>query len=101
MENSFDYLCGVFDGEGSFGVWSKGKEKSPAFRMQVEMADGDVVLKFLQHFKAGSITIRVPKEDKHKLMYHWRVNGDEAKNIVRSMLPLLSKRRQEQFHKAA
>ena len=101
MQNSFDYLCGILDGEGSFGVWSKGKDKSPAFRMQVEMGDGDVVLKFLQHFKAGSITIRVPKEDKHKLMYHWRVNGDEAKNIVRSMLPLLSKRRQEQFHNAA
>ena len=47
------YLSGVFDGEGSMGVWSKGRDKSPAFRLQVEMGDGDTVLRFLTFFQKG------------------------------------------------
>tara|TARA_R100000664_G_scaffold1844_2_gene4816 strand:- start:4249 stop:4551 length:303 start_codon:yes stop_codon:yes gene_type:complete len=97
--NELPYLAGVFDGEGSMGVWSKGKDKSPAFRLQVEMADGDVVLKFLTYFKKGSLTAR-QRDDKYKIMYHWRVNGEEAKDIAREMLPYLSRRRQAQFVEA-
>ena len=95
------YLAGVFDGEGSMGVWSKGKKKSPAFRLCVEMGDGDTVMRFLNYFKVGSVSVRLPKEANHKMMYHWRVNLDAAKVVAREMLPYLSKRRQQQFHKAA
>ena len=95
------YLAGVFDGEGSFGIWSKGKDKSPAFRASVEMGDGDTVMRFLTYFKAGTISVRIPKDPNHKMMYHWRVNLDAAKTAVRQMLPYLSKRRQQQFHEAA
>ena len=55
------YLAGVFDGEGSMGVWSKGKQKSPAFRLCVEMGDGDTVMRFLNYFKVGSVSVRLPK----------------------------------------
>ena len=68
------YLAGVFDGEGSMGRWSKGK---------------------------GSVYVRLPRAEKYKMMYHWRVNGEDALNVVREMLPYLSKRRQQQFHEAA
>ena len=95
------YLAGVFDGEGSMGMWSKGKDKGPAFRLQIEMSDGDTVLRFLTYFKQGSITVRVPKDLKYKMMYHWRVNGEDGKTIARTMLPYLSKRRQAQFQEAA
>ena len=97
--NELPYLAGVFDGEGSMGVWSKGKDKSPAFRLQVEMGDGDVVLKCLTYFKKGSLTAR-QRDDKYKIMYHWRVNGEEAKDVAREMLPYLSRRRQAQFVEA-
>ena len=95
------YLAGVFDGEGSMGRWSKGKNKGLAFRAQVEMAEGDVVLRFLSYFKKGSVYVRLPRAEKYKMMYHWRVNGEDAMNVVREMLPYLSKRRQQQFHEAA
>ena len=98
MPSQLAYLAGVFDGEGSFGMWSKGKKKVREFRASIEMCDGDVIFKFLSHFKMGSITIRVPKNEKYKITYHWRVNHDKGKQVVREMLPFLSKRRQAKFH---
>tara|TARA_R110002020_G_scaffold166990_2_gene355172 strand:+ start:328 stop:648 length:321 start_codon:yes stop_codon:yes gene_type:complete len=98
MPTQLAYLAGVFDGEGSFGMWSKGKNKCREFRASIEMCDGDVILKFLSYFKIGSVTIRVPTNEKHKVTYHWRANHDKGKEVVREMLPFLSKRRQAKFH---
>ncbi len=95
-ETELAYLAGVFDGEGSMGMWSKGKDKNKGFRLQVEMADGDVVLRFMTYFLKGSLTAR-HRDEKYKIMYAWRVNGEEAKVVAREMLPHLSRRRQAQF----
>ena len=45
------YLAGVFDGEGSFGIWSKGVGKTKQLRVNVDMSDGDIVLRFLLFLK--------------------------------------------------
>lgn len=96
------YLAGVFDGEGSFGIWSKGVGKTKQLRVNVDMADSDIIMRFLTFFKAGAIYSREPRDTKHKLMYSWRVTHKEtAINILRSMLPYLSKRRQHKFHEVA
>jgi|TARA_R100001530_G_C4217535_1_gene129061 hypothetical protein len=96
------YLAGVFDGEGTFGIWSKGKNKTRQLRVAVDMSDGDIVLRFLTFFKTGAIYARQPKNPKHKLMYSWRVTKKEkALDILRTMLPYLSKRRQLKFHEVA
>ena len=100
MLDELAYLSGVFDGEGSFGMWSKGKDKCKEFRLAIEMGDGDVVMRFLAYFKTGSITVRVPSNEKHKMMYHWRVCHDKGRNVIRQMLPKLSRRRQAKFHAA-
>ena len=93
------YLAGVFDGEGTFGIWSKGDGKTRLLRVCVDMTDGDTILRFLTFFKTGAIYSRVPKDPKHKLMYSWRVTKKEiALDILRKMLPYLSKRRQSKFH---
>ena len=97
MENELAYLSGVFDGEGSFGYWSKGKDKNKEFRISLAMSDSDVVLRFLVYFKKGSITVRIPEDKNHKTLYHWRVCHDKGKEIIRLMLPYLSKRRQAKF----
>ena len=98
MSSQLAYLAGVFDGEGSFGMWSKGKNKCREFRASIEMCDGDVILKFLAYFKTGSITVRIPKNENHKMTYHWRANHDRGKHVIREMLPFLSRRRQTKFH---
>jgi hypothetical protein len=43
-QNRLAYLAGLFDGEGSFGLWSVGKDrKTPQFTLQVEMRDIDLI----------------------------------------------------------
>ena len=71
------YLAGVFDGEGTFGIWSKGKNKTRQLRVAVDMSVGDTVLRFLTFFKEGAIYSRQPKDPKHRLMYSWRVTNKE------------------------
>jgi len=96
------YLAGVFDADGSFGMWSKGEGKNKQLRVCVDMSDGDIILKFLTFFKAGAIYSRVPKDPNHKLMYSWRVtHRDTAISILRTMFPYFSKRRQAKFHEVA
>ena len=102
LNDELAYLAGVFDGEGSFGIWSKGDGKNKQLRVSVEMSDGDIVLRFLTFFKAGAIYSREPKDPKHKLMYSWRVvNKEKALDILRKMLPYFSRRRQYKFHEVA
>ncbi|MBO70697.1 MAG: hypothetical protein CL508_00050 [Actinobacteria bacterium] len=98
-ENELAYLAGVFDGEGSMGNWSRGKDKGSGFRLQIEMADADVLVRFLTYYLKGSITSR-HRDEKHKIMYMWRVNGEDAKVVARELLPYLSRRRQAQFAEA-
>jgi len=96
--NELAYLAGVFDGEGSFGIWSRGKERSPGFRASVEMTDADIVMKFLIYFQVGQILFIKPREAHYKPIYRWKVDLEKAVEVVRKMLPYLSKRRQTQFH---
>ena len=98
MLDELAYLSGVFDGEGSFGNWSKGKDKRREFRLAIEMGDGETIMRFLTYFKKGSITVRVPSNENYKMMYHWRVSHDRGREVIRQMLPYLSKRRQTKFH---
>ena len=91
------YLSGVFDGEGSFGTWSRGKKKTRAFMLAVEMTDIDVILKFFMYFKKGSITTLPPRKEGYQRTFKWQVSCEQAIVIVKKMLPFLSKRRQAKF----
>ena len=95
------YLAGVFDGEGSFGMWSRGKKKTKDFRLSVEMIDTDIILRFLKYFKKGSITTLDPRKEGYQRTFRLRVCSEEARVILREMLPFLSKRRQAKFKEAA
>ena len=44
------FLAGIFDGEGSFGIWSKGKGRKKEFACTIEMTDKDTLLKFVDMF---------------------------------------------------
>ena len=92
------YLAGVFDGEGSFGIWSRGKDKKKGFRASIEMTDEDVIMKFLVYFKVGTIMYIKQSAQHHKPTYRWKIDLENAVNVIRKMLPYLSKRRQAKFH---
>ena len=63
------------------------------------MSDGDVVLRCMTYFLKGSVTAR-HRDENYKIMYIWKVNGEDAKAVAREMLPYLSRRRQAQFAEA-
>ena len=96
--NELAYLAGVFDGEGSFGIWSRGKDKRKGFRASIEMTDEDVIMKFLVYFKVGTIMTIKQREEHHKPIYRWKVDLENAVDVIRKMLPYISKRRQAKFH---
>ena len=49
-EHKLIFLAGIFDGEGSFGIWSKGKGRKKEFACTIEMIDKDTVQKFKDMF---------------------------------------------------
>ena len=89
------FLSGVFDGEGSFGIWSKLKTKK-YFACSVEMTDKDMVKRFHDFF-GGAFYLCKRRKEHHKDTWRWRVNGKGALNTIDKMIDYLSKRRKEKF----
>tara|TARA_R100001163_G_scaffold57644_1_gene45602 strand:+ start:177 stop:539 length:363 start_codon:yes stop_codon:yes gene_type:complete len=91
------YLAGLFDGEGSFGFWSKGKNRGRIFECKVEMADKDLILRFKDMF-GGWLFFAKRRKLKHKDTWCWRDRGPRAFAIIDKMINFMSKRRQEKYY---
>ena len=89
------FLAGVFDGEGSFGIWSKLKRKK-YFACSVEMSDKDVVKKFYEFF-GGCMYLCKKRQEHHKDTWRWRVNGQGALKSMDMMISYLCIRRKEKY----
>ncbi len=89
------FLAGVFDGEGSFGIWSKWKTKK-YFACSVEMTDKDMVKRFHDFF-GGAFYLCKRRKLHHKDTWRWRINGKGALNTIDKMIDYLSIRRKEKF----
>ena len=72
------YLAGLFDGEGSFGFWSKGKNRGRIF--------------------GGWLFFAKRRKFKHKDTWCWRDRGPRAFAIIDKMINFMSKRRQEKYY---
>lgn len=96
-EQKLIFLAGVFEGEGSFGFWGKINKSNRYLRVQIRMCDEDVVLRFIDFFKLGSISTHLPKNIKHSRSWKWTVSGDKAIDVMLQLVPYLGIRRQEKF----
>ena len=96
-ESKLIFLAGVFDGEGSFGIWSKGKNRTKIFGCTIEMSDHDVLQRFADMFGANVILCK-KREKHHKQTWRWRQTGYRAFNIVDKMINFMGKRRQEKYY---
>lgn len=86
-QNRLAYLAGLFDGEGSFGLWSMGKDrKTPQFMLQVEMRDIDLIGRFQEFFGCGTIGYRAPRKENHSATHVWRCKGKQALRCCQQML---------------
>ena len=76
-KNKLIFLAGVFDGEGSFGIWSKWK-KQKYLACSVETTDKDMVSRFYEFF-GGCMYLCKKRQAHHKNTWRWRINGKGAR----------------------
>ena len=96
VESKILFLAGIFDGEGSFGIWSKGKGRKKEFACTIEMTDKDTLLKFVNMFGGQLFSCKVRKPH-HTPTWRWRQNGYRAFQIMDKMIEFMSQRRQEKL----
>jgi len=96
-ESKLIFLAGVFDGEGSCGIWSKGKNRTKIFGCAIEMSDHDVLQRFANMFGAN-VTICKKRQKHHKQTWRWRQTGYRAFLIIDKMIEFMCIRRQEKYY---
>ena len=93
--NKLLFLAGLFDGEGSFGIWGKGNGRK-SFQCSVEMCDKDSVQKFADFFGGNVVKPRLRKSHWTQT-YKWKLSGGRAYECVEMMIEYMSLRRQEKY----
>ena len=89
------FLAGLFDGEGSFGIWGKGNGRR-TFQCSVEMCDLDSVQKFADFF--GGNVIKLGQRRAHwSKTYKWKLTGTRAYECIDKMIQYMCQRRQEKY----
>ena len=95
-ESKVIFLAGVFDGEGSFGVWSRGQNLPKRLEVKVETTDADMVARFHAMY-GGLFYATTPKNENHKHLFRWKVTGQRAWQVLKEMIPYMCQRRREKF----
>ena len=93
--NKLLFLAGLFDGEGSFGVWGKGNGRK-SFQCSVEMCDKDSVQKFADFFGGNVVKPRLRKSHWTQT-YKWKLSGGRAYECIEMMIEYMCLRRQEKY----
>lgn len=97
VESKLIFLAGIFDGEGSFGIWSKGVGRKKEFACTIEMSDQDTLQRFVDMFGGQMFSCKKRKEY-HRQTWRWRQNGYRAFIIMDKMIDFMSIRRQEKYN---
>ncbi len=92
------FLSGIFEGEGSFGYYSKGINKTNNIECSITMSDYDIIQKFYKYFKKGSVYETKPRKKNYKKLFRYKVTGVEALKIIHLMIPYLGKRRVDNYY---
>lgn len=92
------FLSGLFDGEGSFGIWSQGKGRVKRFYLKIETTDEDMILRFKEYFRIGWLGVRKPRKAHYKTTYTWKCRDRNAWRVMGLMIPYMCYRRQEKYY---
>ena len=90
------FLAGLFDGEGSFGIWGKGNNRR-TFQCSIEMKDRDILERFKDFF-GGAITICKKRKPHWSQTWRWRLSGGRAYECIDMMIEYMCQRRQEKYN---
>lgn len=93
--NKLLFLAGIFDGEGSFGIWGKGNGRK-TFQCGIEMRDKDILDRFSLFFGGNVLKVKI-RNPKWKQTWRWRLSGGRAYECIDMMIEYMCKRRQEKY----
>ena len=91
------FLSGIFDGEGSFGVWSRGKNRPKQLQIKVETCDSDMVARFHEMF-GGIFHTTGSKKAHYKNLFRWKLVGERAWIVLQEMIPYMCLRRRRKYN---
>lgn len=93
------FLAGVFDGEGTFGLWRKGGARNNRyFSAAVEAVDVDLVARFHEVFGGSFYQLNRRLKEHHKHCFRWKVNGVKAFEVIETMIPYMCQRRRDKYY---
>ncbi len=86
-EHDLIYLAGLFDGEGSIGIWSNGKKNGKRIEMEIKMAHEPIMDWLVATF--GGTKVSRPQPNGWEHQWRWRVTGGKARRLYRAVSPHL------------
>ena len=90
------FLAGLFDGEGSFGIWGKGKGRK-TFQCGIEMCDKDILDRFSDFFGGNVMKVKLRKSHWTQT-WRWRLSGPRAFECIDLLIEYMCQRRQEKYY---
>jgi hypothetical protein len=99
------WLAGLLEGEGSFIVTSKKRERAYGtwqqitVRIQIAMIDRDVIGKVAALLGTG-VWKKAPSDPKYQMQYATHASGPRACAVMTSVRPYMGSRRREQIDHA-
>jgi len=90
------FLAGLFDGEGSFGIWGKGKGRK-TFQCGIEMCDKDILDRFSDFFGGNVMKVKLRKSHWTQT-WRWRLSGTRAFECIDLLIEYMCQRRQEKYY---
>lgn len=95
MEVDKAYIAGIFDGEGTIGIY-KHKSKDSAKRrgyvyettLYVVNTDKQLIELMYSYF-GGNMRTRKKQKENHKTSYAWNISGSKVINVLEIILPYL------------
>ena len=95
-EQQIVFLAGVFDGEGSFGIWGKGEGRK-TFQCGIEMCDKDILDRFSDFFGGNVMKVKLRKSHWTQT-WRWRLSGPRAFECIDLLIEYMCQRRQEKYY---
>ena len=90
------FLAGLFDGEGSFGIWGKGNGRK-SFQCSVEMCDRDIIQRFVDIFGGSILAVKI-RNKKWKQTWKWKQSGEKAFASIGKMIDYMCQRRKDKYN---
>lgn len=91
------WAAGLYEGEGSVGIYGVGSGRTRRARMSIGMVDRDVVERFHSIVKVGRVLKKKATQPNRQDVWRWEIGRrEEIVDLLNQMMPVLGTRRTKQ-----